>query len=46
MDHVENIVVGGGVVGLAICRELNKAGRESILLEVNLEQRTWSEMVR
>ena len=35
MDHVENIVVGGGVVGLAICRELNKAGRESILLEKN-----------
>ena len=35
MDHVENIVVGGGVVGLAICRELNKAGRETILLENN-----------
>lgn len=35
MDHVENIVVGGGVVGLAICRELNKAGRETILLEKN-----------
>ncbi len=35
MDHVENIVVGGGVVGLAICRELNKAGKQTILLEKN-----------
>lgn len=33
MDHVECIVVGGGVIGLAIARRLAQAGREVIVLE-------------
>lgn len=33
MDHVECIVVGAGVVGLAIARELAQAGREVVVLE-------------
>lgn len=35
MDHVESIVVGAGVVGLAIARALALAGREVIVLEAN-----------
>src|SRR6476661_287018 len=33
MDRVEAVVVGAGVVGLAIARELAHAGREVIVLE-------------
>ncbi|HEY0219000.1 MAG TPA: NAD(P)/FAD-dependent oxidoreductase [Afipia sp.] len=33
MDHVECIVVGSGVIGLAIARRLAQAGREVIVLE-------------
>lgn len=33
MDRVEAVVVGAGVVGLAIARELALAGREVVLLE-------------
>ncbi len=33
MDHVECIIAGGGVVGLAIARALALAGREVIVLE-------------
>ncbi|HRK25152.1 MAG TPA: FAD-dependent oxidoreductase, partial [Beijerinckiaceae bacterium] len=33
MDQVECVVVGAGVVGLAIARELARAGREVIVLE-------------
>lgn len=33
MDRVECIVIGAGVVGLAIARELAQAGREVIVLE-------------
>ena len=33
MDHVESIVVGAGVVGLAIARALAGAGREVLVLE-------------
>src|ERR1700712_199070 len=33
MDRVECIVVGAGVVGLAIARKLARAGREVIVLE-------------
>lgn len=33
MDHVECIVVGAGVIGLAIARRLALAGREVIVLE-------------
>lgn len=32
-DHVEAIVVGAGVIGLAIARALARAGREVIILE-------------
>ena len=33
MDKVECVVVGAGVVGLAIARRLAEAGREVIVLE-------------
>jgi L-2-hydroxyglutarate oxidase LhgO len=33
MDHVQDIVVGAGVVGLAIARALARAGREVLVLE-------------
>lgn len=33
MDEVECVVVGAGVIGLAIARELARAGREVIVLE-------------
>ncbi len=33
MDRVECIVIGAGVVGLAIARKLAQAGREVIVLE-------------
>jgi L-2-hydroxyglutarate oxidase LhgO len=33
MDHVECIVVGAGVIGLAVARALAQAGREVIVLE-------------
>jgi L-2-hydroxyglutarate oxidase LhgO len=33
MDHVANIVVGAGVVGLAIARALAQSGREVLVLE-------------
>ena len=33
MDHIEAVVVGAGVVGLAIARELALAGREVIILD-------------
>jgi L-2-hydroxyglutarate oxidase LhgO len=33
MDEIECVVIGGGVVGLAIARELALAGREVVLLE-------------
>ena len=35
MDHVTCIVVGAGVVGLAIARELAQSGREVVIVEVN-----------
>jgi L-2-hydroxyglutarate oxidase LhgO len=33
MDHVDTIIAGGGVVGLAIARRLALSGREVLLLE-------------
>jgi L-2-hydroxyglutarate oxidase LhgO len=33
MDEVDAVVVGGGVVGLAVARELARSGRETVLLE-------------
>lgn len=33
MDHIDCIVIGAGVVGLAIARRLARAGREVIVLE-------------
>lgn len=33
MEHVDCVVVGAGVIGLAIARELSLAGREVIVLE-------------
>lgn len=33
MEHVEAVVVGAGVVGLAVARALARAGREVIILE-------------
>ena len=33
MDRVDTVVVGAGVVGLAIARELARAGREVLILE-------------
>lgn len=33
MDRVEAIVIGAGVVGLAVARELARAGREVVVLE-------------
>ena len=33
MDHIEAIVVGAGVVGLAVARALAEAGRDAILIE-------------
>ena len=35
MDRVDCIVVGAGVVGLAIARQLAQAGREVLVLEAN-----------
>ena len=33
MDRVDCVVVGAGVVGLAVARKLAQAGREVIVLE-------------
>ncbi len=33
LDHVDTIVIGAGVVGIAIARALSRAGRETIVLE-------------
>src|SRR5271163_4816259 len=33
MDHVECVVIGAGVVGLAVARSLARGGRETIVLE-------------
>ena len=33
MDTVQTVVVGAGVVGLAIARELARSGREVVVLE-------------
>lgn len=33
MDHVECIIIGAGVVGLAVARRLAQAGREVVVLE-------------
>lgn len=33
MDHIDSIVIGAGIVGLAIARRLAQAGREVIVLE-------------
>lgn len=33
MERVDSVVVGAGVVGLAIARQLAKAGREVLILE-------------
>ena len=33
MDRVQTVVVGAGVVGLAVARELARAGREVVILE-------------
>jgi L-2-hydroxyglutarate oxidase LhgO len=33
VEQVESLVIGGGVVGLAIARELARAGREVVVLE-------------
>lgn len=37
MDHIDCIVVGAGVVGLAIARRLARAGREVIVLEAGAD---------
>ena len=33
--HVQTCVIGAGVIGLAIARELSKAGQEVLILERN-----------
>ena len=33
MDKVECVVIGAGVIGLAVARRLAQAGREGIVLE-------------
>src|ERR1700761_4355994 len=33
MDHIDTIIIGAGVVGLAIARGLAQAGREVLVLE-------------
>jgi L-2-hydroxyglutarate oxidase LhgO len=33
MDQVECVVVGAGVVGLAVARQIAQSGKETILLE-------------
>ena len=33
MDHVECVVIGAGVIGLAIARRLAMAGREVVVIE-------------
>jgi L-2-hydroxyglutarate oxidase LhgO len=33
MDHVECVVIGAGVVGLAVARSLARSGRETLVLE-------------
>jgi L-2-hydroxyglutarate oxidase LhgO len=33
MDEVDAVITGGGVVGLAVARELARSGRETLLLE-------------
>ena len=35
MDKVDVLIVGAGVVGLAIARSLSRAGREVIVIEAN-----------
>jgi L-2-hydroxyglutarate oxidase LhgO len=35
MDHIPTLVIGAGVVGLAIARELARSGREVLVLEAN-----------
>ena len=41
---IENIVVGGGIIGLSIAYELAKRGRQVMLLEQNRfgEQASWA----
>lgn len=34
-EHINAIVIGAGVVGLAVARELAKCGKEVIILEAN-----------
>ncbi|MGC1819316.1 MAG: FAD-dependent oxidoreductase, partial [Casimicrobiaceae bacterium] len=33
MDRVDSVVIGAGVVGLAVARELARAGREVVVVE-------------
>ena len=33
MDRVESVVIGAGVIGLAVARALAMAGREVVILE-------------
>ena len=33
--HVQTCIIGAGVIGLAIARELSKAGQEVLILERN-----------
>lgn len=35
MDHIPTLVIGAGVVGLAIARELARSGREVLVMEAN-----------
>ena len=35
-ERVEAIVIGGGVVGLAVARALSMAGKEVIILEADM----------
>lgn len=37
MDSIENIIIGGGVVGLALARHLALLGREVALLEAEAQ---------
>lgn len=37
MEHVDCVVIGAGIIGLAIARELALAGREVIILEGNVD---------
>ena len=33
MEKVQSVVIGAGVVGLAVARELARAGRQTLVLE-------------